>query len=125
MLHWTRPVAASKRAQQRIFNRLAADFINQIQHRRDRAAASLRDAPSGEALGDGIEIIDLPVRIGADHGIADRSEGHLRALLLREHRLLGALALSYIGDSALVSEDSPCSIPQDAGVLEHDELFAV
>src|ERR1700722_5196136 len=117
MSHWPCAVAAPERAQQGIFNGLTAYFIDQIQHGTDRPAASLRDVSPRETLGDGVQIVDATVGIGADDRIADRGERHLGALLLCEHRLLGALALGDIRDSALVADDTARSVAQRSRVL--------
>ena len=125
VIHRACRVAAPERPQERIFNGLAGHLIDQIQHICDRPPTRLRNGPPREGLGGGVEIVDAAVRVGADDRIADRGERHLRALLLREYRLLSALALGYIGDSALVADDSARGIMQSTGVLKHDQLCTV
>jgi hypothetical protein len=111
--------ALAEHAQQRIVDRLARDLIDQRQHLPDRLAARLIEPPRGQVLGRRIDVIDPPVRIGADHRIADRLQRDLRALLLGEHLLLGALALGDVGDGALVADDPPGGIAHRAAVLQH------
>src|SRR6185437_4809374 len=96
-------LAAAERAHQRILDRLARDLVDEIQHIAQGAAARLIQAPSREALGDGIDVLDAALGVGADHRIADRLERHLRPLLLGEDSLLGALSFGDVRNSSLVT----------------------
>ncbi len=58
-------------------------------------ASDVRQPVSASA--DRIEVVDHPVDVGRDHGIADRLERHLRALLLREQLRFRQLAVGDVG----------------------------
>src|SRR5437660_115108 len=118
-------LAATQHAQQRIVDRLARDLVDEIQDLADRAAARLLQAPGRQALGDRIDVFDAPLGIGADDGVANRLERHLRPLLLGEHRLLGALALRDVRNRTLVAHDAVFSVTHCARVLQNHDLLPV
>ena len=102
-----------------------AHFIQQPQHLADRLAARLGAGPAGELLGDRIEVIDAAFAVGGDHRIADRLQRHLRAFLLGEHRLLGALARGDVGHRALEGHDALLGVAQHARAFQRDHLLAI
>src|SRR2546430_11204215 len=53
-------------------------LFRSIQDLGDRAAARLLQAPGRQALGNRIDIFDATLGIGADDGVANRLERHLR-----------------------------------------------
>ena len=118
-------LAAAEHAQQRILDRLARDLVDEIQDLGDRAAARLLQAPGRQALGNRIDIFDATLGIGADDGVANRLERHLRPLLLGEHRLLGALTLRDVRNRTLVAHDAVLSVTHGARVLQNHDLLAV
>jgi len=72
---------ASHRQCQRITNGLAGVRVDDLHHFLQRPAGRLRRRPAGHALGDRIHVGDPAGQIGAEHGVPDRVEHDLRALL--------------------------------------------
>ena len=54
------------------------------------------EVPAGQLLRHRVEVLDVQVRIGRDHAVADRLQRDLRALLLAEERVLVELALGDV-----------------------------
>ena len=81
--------------------------------------------PAGQILGDRIQILDAPVGVRRDHGVADRLQRDLRLLLLLEHRSLGALALADVGDRAFVADQIAVLVAHGARALDHRQRRAV
>src|SRR5690348_12985256 len=96
-------LAAPEGAHQRILDRLARDLVDEIEHIAKGAATRLIQAPSREALGEGIDVLEADLGVGTDHRIADRLERHLRSLLLGKHSLLGALSFCDVRNGSLVT----------------------
>src|SRR5690606_33487365 len=81
--------------------------------------------PAGQLLRDGVQVLDVAVRVDREHCVADRLERDLRPLLLAEQRALRRLPLRHVGDRAfdvallaVVARDEP-------RVLDDDDLRAV
>ena len=81
--------------------------------------------PAREAFGHGIQVVDARAGVGADHRVADRLQRDLGAILLREHRLLGALALGDVVNRAFVADDAAAAVAHAARVLQRHDLRAV
>ncbi len=60
-----------------------------------------------------------------DHRVADRLQRDVRAILFREDRLLGALALGDVRDRAFVTDDAAAAVAHAAGILQRHHLRAV
>src|ERR1700681_4589979 len=118
-------LGAPEHAGEGVLDGLAGELVDELEHRADRLAARFRNTPGGQGLGDRVNVFDAPCGVGADHRIPDRLQGHLRALLLGEHGLFGALALGDVGDRALVAEDATGAIAHRARVLQDHQLLDV
>ena len=81
---------------QRRQRRFAVRQVDQLDHGVDRLADGLALGPSGHHLGDGIEQGDAQVVIADDHGVADRVQRHLDALLFLNSARSAGLALADV-----------------------------
>ena len=67
--------------------------VNDVEYLGERPAQRLLTRPARHAFGHGVEIRHVARDIGAEHGVADRVEGHLSALLFEEQRLVRRFSL--------------------------------
>ena len=81
---------------QRIFQRFARFLVECAEDLLDRPALAILETPSGERLGDRVQIVDHALGVGGDDAVADALQSDLRALLLAEQRFLVELALGDI-----------------------------
>src|SRR5690606_12378801 len=88
-------------------------------------ALRLAPIPAGELLRDRVQILDPAARIGREHGIADRLQRDLRALLLAEQRTLGRLALRDIRDRPFEIVRLAVAGPHDTRVHDDGDDAAV
>ena len=81
---------------QRIFQRFARFLVECAEDLLDRPALAILETPSGERLGDRVQIVDHALGVGGDDAVADALQSDLRTLLLTEQRFLVELALGDI-----------------------------
>jgi hypothetical protein len=96
-----RNLDAGSRAQHdldRIGQSLARRLLEGLAHDIQGLPAGLERAPTRQRLGDRIEVVDQAVDVRGDHGIADRLERHLRALLFGKQLCLGELPVGHVAD---------------------------
>src|SRR5690606_22597962 len=111
--------------QRRGLDPLAARLLRQRDDLAERPADRMPALPAGQLLRDGVQVLDVAVRVDREHCVADRLERDLRPLLLAEQRALRRLPLRHVGDRAfdvallaVVARDEP-------RVLDDDDLRAV
>ncbi len=63
-------------------------------------AGGLGAVQAAERFGGGVEVGDVPLRVGRDHAVGDRIERHAQELLFVRERLLGHLERVDVGDEA-------------------------
>lgn len=68
---------------------LGARFGGQAQHVLVPASAGGGQRPACQRLGCGVQVLHQPRGVGGDHGVADRMQGDLQALLLLQQRFFG------------------------------------
>ncbi len=112
-------------SQHGVIDSCTAELVGKLDDLADGAALRFVSFPTRELLGDGVEILDVAMRIRGHDGIADRLQRDLSALLLVEQRTLRGLALRYVGDSAFVVERVPVGIHHDARVFDCDDRAPV
>ena len=116
---------ATENSEQWIGDGLARHLVDEVQHLADRAAPRLGAVPPGKTLRDRVHVFDMPLRIGADHRIADGLQRDLGALFLGKHGLLGALAFGDVDERAFIAADLAVHITDGAGVLQDGDRLSV
>ena len=66
----------------RILDRPASGLVDDAEDGVQRLTRGLPLRPAGQLFGDTVEVVDAPVGVGADDGVADAPERHLQHLAL-------------------------------------------
>jgi hypothetical protein len=76
----------AQRRVDRVGGKRVAAFADHRQHHRQRLSDRLGERPAGQRFGYRVHVLDAPAEVARHHGVADRGERDLGALLLREQR---------------------------------------
>ncbi len=80
----------------RLFDRLSRRLVDDVKDLLDLLPDRVGERPTGQLLGDGIEVVDATVGIGGDDAIADGSKGDLEPVPPVEDRVVDLSGLGVI-----------------------------
>ena len=116
---------AANRNAQRILERLAGFFVEGAVDLFDGPAHGVFEAPAGELLGHGIDVVHRGVRIRRDHAVTDGLQRDLRAFLLAEQRFFVELAFGDVELDTDQAQQPPVFVDARLGAAHHPAPFAV
>jgi hypothetical protein len=80
----------------RLFDRRSRRLVDDAKDLLDRFPGRVGARPSGQRLGDGIEVVHAALRIGADDAIADGGEGDLEPVTLVGDRIVSPSRVGHV-----------------------------
>ncbi len=109
----------------RVFDRSSRMLVNDHHDLCHAGALCTADVPAREVLRDGINVIDIAVRVCRNDAVADRLQSNLRSLLLFEHTRFRVFAIRDIRDSAFVCSEPAFVVVDGPRVFQDDDLATI
>ena len=115
----------ANRYRQRILQGFAGLLVKTAKDLVNRPAACVVDLPAGKSLCNGIDILDVAIRIGSDHAVTDRLQRNLRALFLAKKGIFVELSVGNVHLDAEQPLQATVTVDDRFGSALHPAPFTI